>query len=1715
MLRLKQIAIALLAASSLLHGEVIISEFVAENDGHLLDVDGDSSDWIELHNNGGAAVNLTGWFLTDDDQQAFRWPLPNMTLNAGERRVIFASLKDRRNPALELHTNFSLNNNVGGYLALRKPDGSHPSLFNSYPAQRTDVSFGEGTVVDSQELIVGTSTGKFFVPPNGTLGATWTAQAFNDAGWTAATAKIGYQVNGTGSGLPIAYWTFDDTTANNIATGPTATLNGATYHASYPSAIGEGKSLHFTRASSTYGSAVLDVGETNYSVSFWFRTNQANTGLYTVTDGDLGAGGFDRLLYLSGGNMFVRTWNTEIINTTGKAYGDNQWHHVVHVLGAAAGGQKLYVDGVQVASGVKASSDFNWQQRINIGFTNDAGAAAHHEGEIDDVSVWGEVLSPAAVTLLASGAAPDTLAGFSSVYTTNTEAAMRNVNASAYLRVPFTVNRLIPFNQATLKVRYDDGFVAYIDGVEVARRNAPTSPTWNSAATLDRSTGDAMTVETIDITTNVSLLANGSHVLAIHALNEAASSNEFLLTAELSGATLSYGTAIYMDPPTPGAANTTGFLGYVADTNFLPKRGLYTTTQTVAITCTTPGATIAYTLDGTDPSPTNGTQVPAPSAVTTPAAAVLVSSTKYIRAMAYKTASGLRSTNVDSHTYIFTAQVLTQSNSQPGYPASWAGRAADYGMDASVVNTTLPNYSVTDALLSLPTISMTSPIASLFSPTAPIGIYYDTSQRGLSGERKVSIEWINADGSPGWHAQAGVRPHGNSSRGHGFTPKHPLRLHFRGEYGWPRLRENIFGGGVRSFDQLLLRACSTDSMPVVDGNIEDGEQRWNNDKATYMRDQYMRDLLNELGHPNCRGVYAQLYINGLYWGLYNLAERPNAAFFASTFGGEESEWDVLKDFQELNDGNGTAWNEMVAIVNDAGVTDAVRCQKLLGNNPDGTRNLAYPIYIHWPSFRDYMITHIAAGAEDWPDHNYWVGRRRGVMSEGFRFMSWDQEISNDSLTRPGGRGSNAPFSSVGDPAIDSGYTFGPAMIYDKFRRAEPFKTLFRERIHALLFNNGPLSPTAQKARWATLQTRIDKAIVGESARWGDANGEGAKKRETTWLNNMNYMNNAGTGYWDAIHPIDVQRFRNVSLYPSINQATFAQNGGIVPAGYSLLLSHAEPLIYYTLNGADPMTASGAIAPSALLYNGGTTTEHPITANSTWKYLVAASATVSTWRNVSFNDTAWPSGAAQLGYGDSDEATVIGFGGNTSNRNMTTYFRKTFTITNKANVQSAKVFVLRDDGAVIHLNGAEIGRTNMPPTLPISYSTAANSNVTGADESTLYYEVPLSPAAITSLIEGANVLAIEVHKASVTEDDLSFDARIEVVKSSSVAGIPLNASGTVNIRARTAGGEWSGVNSAYFTVGSQPPSAANIVFSELHYHPAPPIRAVELAIDSDPDAFEFIELMNVGPTTVDFTGAHLADGALFDFPTGTTLAPGARCVIVKNVAAFTARYGTGRAIVGTFAFEGANQTGLSNGGETLSLTLTTNNVTTTLFSMTYDDIAPWTTLPDGNGPSLMLRAPAPSVNHSTAANWIASADNGGSPAQTAAQMTFTQWNNGYGGTLTASADNDSDGISNALEYALSLNPLVRNNNALPAGQLIADGGQTYLAITFRHRPAADLTTTVELSENLAAWGSGPSVVMVSSTDNLDGTFTQTWRSATPYNGVGTTKQFLRIHASVTP
>jgi Tc toxin complex TcA C-terminal TcB-binding domain/Neuraminidase-like domain/Concanavalin A-like lectin/glucanases superfamily/Salmonella virulence plasmid 28.1kDa A protein len=136
----------------------------------------------------------------------------------------------------------------------------------------------------------------------------------------------------------------------------------------------------------------LNEPEAEVTHELWFKTDSPNGGLFSVTNGIEKGNGDDRHLYLSNGNIKARIWNNEIIGSSNLNLADNKWHHVAHVFGASISGQKIYIDGQLVASGSKASSDFNWQNTIFIGYSYDA-KPQYFQGQIAEVRIWNKALS--------------------------------------------------------------------------------------------------------------------------------------------------------------------------------------------------------------------------------------------------------------------------------------------------------------------------------------------------------------------------------------------------------------------------------------------------------------------------------------------------------------------------------------------------------------------------------------------------------------------------------------------------------------------------------------------------------------------------------------------------------------------------------------------------------------------------------------------------------------------------------------------------------------------------------------------------------------------------------------------------------------------------------------------------------------------------------------------------------------------------------------------------------------------------------------------------------------------------------------------------------------------------------------------------------------------------------------------------------------------------
>ena len=774
---------------------------------------------------------------------------------------------------------------------------------------------------------------------------------------------------------------------------------------------------------------------------------------------------------------------------------------------------------------------------------------------------------------------------YDSLIRTDLQAEMDNQRSSAYLRIPFNVANPSALVSMTLSMKYDDGYVAYLNGQVVAERNAPASPQWDSTATGNHNDGQAVIFEPVDIVANFStLLTPGTNVLAIHGMNRALNNSDALFVPKLEARTGEYppgAPSVFLDVPTPGAVNSDGVLSFVGDTMFSVDRGFYNTPFITDITTRTPGATIIYTTDGSEPTRINGTQVAAADAGSAPTASVMIAETTVLRAAAFKENYG--NSGIDSMTYLFVDDIVTQSVASTlaaGFPADWAGTSPDYGMDPDVVG---PGdlfggqyaNSIRGDLKAIPTLSIVMNIDDMFGTTQ--GIYSHPTSSGSNWERPACVEWIDPNGDPGFHVRCGIRIQGGAFRNFGLTKKKSFRLLFKSEYGPGKLRYPLFGtdsGAVDFFDTLVLRMESND-----------GFQWGNRTDPQYARDQYLRDLALDLGLPASHGTRAHLYINGVYWGVYNPVERPDAHFAEAYFGVDDADWDGLNSGTPINDDGDAArrnrtldaWNTLVAkaqaVANAA--TEAEKMDAFLhlqGRRPDGSNDPATESFLDVQNYIDYLIVNYWGGNSDWPRKNYYCGRANVPGTEGFKFFMWDAEWSI--LMQ-----SPLNVNRLGDNR-------GVAIPFQDLRSCAEFRLQFGDRVHRAFSEGGPFhvnpmpdadptNPTnnLMAVKYKTLTEALVSPLVAESARWGDQHGV-LRTVENQWRTEQEEIL---TAYLPFRSGIVLQQFKDADLYPNVEAPEYNQNGGLIAPGFPLSMSAPTGTIYYTLDGSDPREAgTGAI-----------------------------------------------------------------------------------------------------------------------------------------------------------------------------------------------------------------------------------------------------------------------------------------------------------------------------------------------------------------------------------------------------------------------------------------------------------------------------------------------------------------------------------------------------------
>ncbi|MEO6245494.1 MAG: CotH kinase family protein, partial [Opitutaceae bacterium] len=207
-----------------LRADPVISEFMASNTVTLPDQDQAFSDWIEIHNPDGVPVNLAGWYLTDSATNKTRWQFPAVTLPAGGYLVVFASNKNRRDPAAELHTNFGLAAE-GEYLGLIRPDGVTVAseYAPTYPAQLNDIAYGRlsGAGAATEGVYFPSPTPGATNNPNGAVALASTVRFSRPPG--PFSAPFALELTGAGPGQHIRFVAVPPSTAGSLAPEPTAT----------------------------------------------------------------------------------------------------------------------------------------------------------------------------------------------------------------------------------------------------------------------------------------------------------------------------------------------------------------------------------------------------------------------------------------------------------------------------------------------------------------------------------------------------------------------------------------------------------------------------------------------------------------------------------------------------------------------------------------------------------------------------------------------------------------------------------------------------------------------------------------------------------------------------------------------------------------------------------------------------------------------------------------------------------------------------------------------------------------------------------------------------------------------------------------------------------------------------------------------------------------------------------------------------------------------------------------------------------------------------------------------------------------------------------------------------------------------------------------------------------------------------------------------------
>ncbi|MBM4028305.1 MAG: hypothetical protein FJ280_23370, partial [Planctomycetes bacterium] len=763
-----------------------------------------------------------------------------------------------------------------------------------------------------------------------------------------------------------------------------------------------------------------------------------------------------------------------------------------------------------------------------------------------------------------------------------------------------------------------------------------------------------------------------------------------------------------------------------------------------------------------------------------------------------------------------------------------------------------------------------------------VGSYNNILARGL--ERRVSTEWIFQGHDEGFQADCGLRVHGSPW----MRPRYIRQNGFWSGNGKISLRLYFRGeyGQSRLAYPLIPHSEVEQFATVV---LRAGH----NDRTNpFIQDELLRRLHKDMGQAACSGTFANLFINGEYKGYYNPTEHVKEESCQQWFESDQP-WDVIT-MNGVRDGDMLSWNAMLSSAQSQNLADPVRYAE-------------FQKKVDVVSFIDYLIVRLWPNDWDWPQNNWSAACERSATGR-WKFFVWDAE----GTFRPGDL-QVTRLVELNSQNNANGYLYRALKANPEFRR------LFGDRLYRHFHHGGALTEENIRRRFSELREEVRSVIPNMNTYIID-----------TWTPNRQSI------FLEACAREGVYTF----AAPGFAVNGVARNGGQVLPGdqLSLTVAGGRGTIYYTLDGTDPAQSDAPGPMVTTLVAGG----------SPKRILVPTGPLAGDWRSArSFDDSSWQvssglPGGVGFGRGSGFESHIsANLSAAMYNINSSCYLRYPFRFDgDPGKLSTLTLAVQYDDGFVAYLNGSEVARRNF--TGDPAWNSAATVSRDNA-AAVVFEPIDLS-GHLGKLRQGDNVLAIHALNAGVTNSDFliaaELTARQEPVHDDPAGPqlylnpIPLTRTTRVKARLRS-GTAWSALAEATFAVG---PVKDSLRISEIMYHP------LDTGVPGDPNA-EYVELTNIGAETLDLSLVRFTQGIQFTFP-DVPLAPGAFCVVVRDRAAFEARYGPGLLVAGQYMGR------LSDDSERIELQDAAGAV---IHSFCYRDN--WFRNTDGLGFSLTVRYPA--------------------------------------------------------------------------------------------------------------------------------------------------------------